>query len=113
MAEGAAILGALGLGLQAVTSKQAYNQQREAQSRQDKAIADAEAKQTAADTAAETKRLESLAASTTGENARIEKFNFGIDSAAAQTTPAIKAVTSTTTTDEENEFNPFYSRGLV
>lgn len=113
MAEGAAVIAALGLGLSAYQGKQSYKMQKEAQVRQDQAIKDAEAKQDEANLAAETKRLEALAANQTGENSRIGKFNFGIDSVTASRMPATSAATMPSTTDDEDSFNPFYTRGLV
>lgn len=112
MAVGTAIIAGLGLGLSAYQGQQSYKMQKESQAKQDQAIKDAEAKQDEADLSAETKRLEALAANTSGDSTRINKFDFGIDSQSATTMPAIDAVASTTS-DEEDEFNPFYTRGLV
>jgi len=111
MAIGSAVAAFIGLGAQTIASEKLYKQQKESQAIQEKAIADAEAKQDAADLEAEQTRLESLATNVSGESARIAKSDFGVDSVASQ---KIKTSTTINKTKEEDEsFNPFYTRGLV
>lgn len=112
MATGTAIVSALALAYNAYSGERSYAQQKEAQHKQEKAIEEAEAKQVEADMQAEKKRLETLAAEQGGDTGRTSKFDFGIDSAAAKTTAPVTIATSTT--DEEDEdYNPFYARGTL
>lgn len=113
MAVGSAIIAGLGLGLQAYTSSRSLRQQEQASEQQAQAIADAEARQEQADLDAEQKRLESLAAQQTGANERIGRFDFGVDSAAARQPTAPSTIATSTTDEDDDEFNPFYARGLV
>ena len=112
MATGAAIVSALALGYSAYSGERSYEMQKDAQKKQERAIADAEAKQAEADEKAEKKRLETLAAEQGGETGRTSKFDFGVDSAAAKTTSPATIATSTTDEEDEN-YNPFYARGTL
>lgn len=96
----------------AYSGERSYEMQKDAQKKQEQAIADAEAKQAEADEKAEKKRLEALAAEQGGETGRTSKFDFGIDSAAAKTTAPATIATSTTDEEDEN-YNPFYARGTL
>lgn len=80
---------------------------------QERALAEAEAKQTEADYRAEQARLEALAAEQTGGN-RVEASDFGIDSALARRylDENNKRQAKAQQMLEEEE-NPFYTRGLV
>ena len=112
MAVGSAIIAGLGLAYNAYAGERSYEMQKDAQKKQDRAIAEAEAKQAAADEKAEKKRLEALAAEQGGDTGRTSKFEFGIDSAAAKaTTPA--TIASTTTSEDDEDYNPFYARGTL
>jgi len=109
MATGAEIIAGLGLVSQVGFGLYQGEQQRKAQQRQEQAMADAQEEQRLADEAAELRRLESLAATTSGQQERIGRFDFGIDSRAANM-PALQAARATS---DEDETNPFYSRGLA
>lgn len=109
MATGAAIVSGLALAYGAYSGERSYQQAKEAEAKQERAIADAEAKQKEADEKAETKRLEALARAEGGDTGRTGKFDFGIDSVAAKATSP--ATIATSTTDEEE--NPFYARGML
>ena len=111
MATGTAIVSALALAYGVYSGEKSYQQQKEAQHQQEQAIKDAEAKQAEADEKAEKKRLESLAKTEGGDTGRTSKFDFGVDSAAAKTTAPSTIATSTT--DEDEEYNPFYARGML
>ena len=112
MATGTAIVSSLALAYSAYSGERSYNMQKEAQNEQEQAMANAEAKQAEADEKAEKKRLEALAAEQGGDTGRTSKFDFGVDSAAAKTTAP--AIIATSTTDEEDEnYNPFYARGTL
>ena len=84
---------------------------RESMEKQEKAQQKAEAKQAEADTKAEQARLEALA-----KNQETQGFDFGVDSALAKryADAAQKwgAGTGSLSEDEDNE-NPFYTRGLL
>lgn len=112
MATGTAIVSALALAYSAYSGERSYDAQKDAQKKQEQAIADAEAKQAEADEKAEKKRLEALAAQQGGDTGRTSKFDFGIDSAAAKTTAPVTIATSTTNEEDEN-YNPFYARGTL
>lgn len=112
MAVGSAIIAGLGLAYSAYAGERSYEQQKDAQKKQEQAIADAEAKQVEADMQAEKKRLEALAAQQGGDTGRTSKFDFGVDSAAAKTTAPATIATSTTDEEDEN-YNPFYARGTL
>lgn len=112
MAVGSAIIAGLGLAYSAYAGERSYEMQKDAQKKQEQAIADAEAKQAEADEKAEKKRLEALAAEQGGDTGRTSKFDFGIDSAAAKTTAPVTIVTGTTDEEDEN-YNPFYARGTL
>lgn len=101
-----------GLGYSVYSGERSYEQQKEAEKKQEQAIADAEAKQAEADEKAEKKRLEALAAEQGGDTGRTSKFDFGVDSAAAKTTAPATIATSTTDEEDEN-YNPFYARGTL
>lgn len=112
MATGTAIVSALALAYSAYSGERSYEAQKDAQKKQEQAVADAEAKQAEADEKAEKKRLEALAAEQGGDTGRTSKFDFGIDSAAARTTAPATIATSTTDEEDEN-YNPFYARGTL
>jgi len=112
MAVGSAIIAGLGLAYSAYSGERSYEMQKDAQKKQEQAIADAEAKQAEADEKAEKKRLEALAAEQGGDTGRTSKFDFGIDSAVAKTTAPVTIATSTTDEEDEN-YNPFYARGTL
>jgi len=84
---------------------------KEASRKQEKAQAEAERKQKEADDKAEKARLEALAKNQQDEN----KFNFGVDSALAKRYADAAQKWGAGTgemSEEEEEENPFYSRGL-
>lgn len=115
MATGAAILGASLIGLvgQGASSMISYRQQKQAQKKQEEAMAAAEAKQTAANNEAELARLEAVAANTSGKSERVGRFDFGKDNMATSNVPSMPSVNATSSLTEDEEFNPFYTRGLV
>lgn len=112
MAVGSAIIAGLGLAYSAYAGERSYEMQKDALKKQEQATAAAEAKQAEADAKAEKKRLEALAAEQGGDTGRISKFYFGVDSAAAKTTAPATIATSTTDEEDEN-YNPFYARGTL
>ena len=106
-----AVIAGMSLAYSAYSGERSYEAQKDAQKKQEQAIADAEAKQAEADEKAEKKRLEALAANQAGDTGRTCKFDFGIDSTSAKTTAPLSIATSTT--DEDEEYNPFYARGML
>lgn len=108
----AAVTAVTGLGYSVYSGERSYEAQKDAEKKQEQAIAAAEAKQAEADEKAEKKRLEALAAQQGGDTGRTSKFDFGIDSAAAKTTAPVTIATTTTSEDDE-DYNPFYARGTL
>lgn len=103
----AAAIGSLGYGM--YSGERQARAQKEAEKKQQESIRAAEKKQANADLASETKRLEALAAEQTVIK---NPFDFGVDSALNKQlaqTPKVQ----TKDPFNENEDNPFYTRGLM
>jgi hypothetical protein len=96
-------------GVSGYSSYDSHKTAKEAQAKQSEAIAKAEAKQAQSDYDAEQARLEALAKDQGNSNNRVSAFDFGDKNKK----PNIVAKTISYNTTEEDNYNPFYSRGLV
>lgn len=103
----AAAIGSLGYGIYSGEKQAAA--QRAAEREQRAAIKKAEGEQRAADIKSETQRLQALA---TEQTSNKNPFDFGVDSALNKQLSQIPAVQAKNPFDD-NEDNPFYTRGLM
>lgn len=107
-----ASLMAASVATSATTAGINMHQQNEAEDKQRHAQEKAEAKQNEADRKAEQARLEALAKNQENQTG----FDFGVDSALAKryadAAQKWSAGTGSMTTEDDNE-NPFYTRGLI